>query len=138
MASIFDQLDDGNEREMAWLSPLDVADLPHDQRQIMLSFFRDAKRSAGTLTLTALQAHHSDIEDIEQILSELTKDNWLIKLGESSEISEPRYKVNLRRRLTRKSKSDIWTSITDRLSDDDDTSSSSESPSSSLPSLSDW
>lgn len=140
MAGIFDRLDsqaDDDKDDTTGLSPLDVADLPDDQRQVMLTFFRHGKHSGGVLTLASLQQRHAGIKHLDRILRVLTENNWLIRLGEAP---DERYKVNFRRRRAGKSKSEIWSSITDRLAEDGDSESSATNskPNASLPSLSDW
>jgi hypothetical protein len=123
--------------EHSGLTPLDIADLPDEQRQVMVSFLRDAKETAGILTFDALQDKHKDLDDLSDVLADLTKSNWLIRLGEEPHV---RYKVNFRRRRASRLANDLWAT----LSEDDN--ADSEPPSDdaqandrpSLPSLSDW
>ena len=109
------------------------------QRQVMFSFLRDAKKTAGTLTHDALQEKHQDLDDLVSVLADLTKNGWLIRLGEASHV---RYKINFRRRRASKLKSNMWASLTDRLIEESnsehDQSRDQSDDQPTLPSLSDW
>ena len=123
------------------LTPLDIVDLPDEQRQVMFSFLRDAKETFGVLTLDALQDKHNDLDDLSGILDDLTKLDWLTQLGEEPNV---RYKANLGRRRASRLSDNLWASLSDRLAEDSgadsltSTDDSQKNDNSSLPSLSDW
>jgi hypothetical protein len=47
---LMDQLGDDDNGQPAGLTPLDIADLPEQQRQVMFALLRDSRASAGWAT----------------------------------------------------------------------------------------
>jgi hypothetical protein len=111
-----DQLGDEDDKPTG-LTPLDIAGLPDDQRKVMFGLLRDPVAAADGLTLEALEAKYGDLEDLSGVLDDLTRQSWLIALGEP-----PRYKVNLRRKRGSKYASNLWSSLSDRLTGDEEAS----------------
>lgn len=95
----------------AGISPLDIADLPEVQRRVMFALLRDTSASTIGLSLEEMQAKVPDIDDLGSVLAELSKNEWLIQMGEPPNV---RYKVNIRRKRGSKQKS-LWGSLADRL-----------------------
>ncbi|HVO44609.1 MAG TPA: hypothetical protein VMT34_18410 [Aggregatilineales bacterium] len=99
------------------LTPLDIADLPTQQRQVMFVLLRDPQASTEGITLEALQERMEDIDALADILADLTKNGWLVPYGEPPGI---RYKVNLRRKRGGGLEGNLWASLSDHLADDID------------------
>ncbi|MBN1562860.1 MAG: hypothetical protein JXA10_03415, partial [Anaerolineae bacterium] len=83
MSDVHDRAFGQDDDNRSGLTPLDIADLPDEQRQVMVSFMRDAKETAGILTLDDLQDRHTDLVDLPGVLAVLTELNWLTPLGEA-------------------------------------------------------
>ena len=128
-----DQLGDDENGQPAGLTPLDIADLPEQQRQVMFALLRDSRASAGGVTLDMLQEKLSEIEDLDSVLNDLTQNNWLIRQGEAATV---RYKVNLRRKRGSSLGGNIWSSLSSRLADED--KSQDRDQGKNKPALSDW
>jgi hypothetical protein len=110
------QLDDDDDKS-AGLTPLDIAGLPEDQRRVMFALLRDADASSDGITEDALQDKLSDLEGLPDVLAELIKQSWLIELGEPPNV---RYKVNLRHKRGSKFATNLWASLSDRLTEDEE------------------
>jgi hypothetical protein len=133
---LMDHLDDDDNDQPAGLTPLDIADLPERQRQVMFALLRDSRASASGVTLDALREKFSNVEDLDGILADLTQNNWLIRQGEAATI---RYKVNLRRKRGSTLGGSIWSSLSRRLADEDKSSDrDQEKNKPDMPALSDW
>ena len=120
MPGLYDRLQSqlGDEDDKpAGLTPLDIAGLPEGQRRVMFALLRDADASSEGITQDVLQAKLGDLEELSGILADLTKQSWLIALGEPPDI---RYKVNLRRKRGSKIASNLWASLSDRLTEDEE------------------
>lgn len=130
---LMDQLGDEDNEQPAGLTPLDIAELPEPQRQVMFSLLRDIRASAGEVTPEILRAKLGEIEGLDAVLDELTKNSWLIRLGEAPNI---RYKVNFRRKRGSKLGGSLWANLSDRLADEGQQESKNDKP--DLPALSDW
>ncbi len=130
---LMDQLGDDDDGQPAGLTPLDIADLPEQQRQVMFALLRDSRASAGGVTLDMLQEKLSEIEDLDSVLNDLTQNNWLIRQGEAATV---RYKVNLRRKRGSSLGGNIWSSLSSRLADED--KSQDRDQGKNKPALSDW
>jgi hypothetical protein len=123
MAGLYDRLidqigDDDDDDKPTGLTPFDLVDLPDTERQIMLFLLREQSASIHGLSYEIMEQNLKNIENLPTAVAELTKQSWLIKLGEPPNI---RYKVNLRRKPGTKHRSSIWTAITDHLMDEGDT-----------------
>ena len=133
---LMDHLDDDDNDQPAGLTPLDIANLPESQRQLMFALLRDSRASATGVTLDALHEKFSDTEDLDAILDDLTQNNWLIRQGEAATI---RYKVNLRRKRGSTLGGGIWSTLSSRLADEDKSSDhDQEKNKPDMPALSDW
>jgi hypothetical protein len=131
-----DQLGDDDSDQPAGLTPLDIADLPEPQRQVMFALLRDSRASASGVTLDVLYEKFSEFEDLDSTLDELTKNNWLIRQGEAATI---RYKVNLRRKRGSTLGGNIWSSLSSRLADEEKGSDRDQGKNKpDMPALSDW
>lgn len=136
---LLDQIGGDDDDQPAGLTPLDISDLPEDQRQIMFWMLRHPKASAGGVTPDTIREHFDDVENLNDLLDDLTRNNWLIRMGEAP---AEHYKVNLRRKRPSKLSANMWASLSDKLDDDDDDGpdedSSTRYSKPGLPSLSDW
>ena len=91
------------------ITPLDIAGLPAEQKQIMFWMLRDKIASSIGVSFDVLQNQFSDIdsETLDEILEALTDDQWLVMDGKPP---NELYKLNLRRKKGRLS-SDIWSAL---------------------------
>ncbi len=62
-----DQLGNDDDDQPGGLTPLDIADLPDEQRQVMFALLRDARASAGGIALAALQEKLSEIDGLDSV-----------------------------------------------------------------------
>ena len=99
------------------VTPLEIADLPEAQRQLMFGLLRDPQASTEGLTLAILQARSDNPEALPGILAELSKNGWLVQYGEPPSV---RYKVNLRRKRGTSLTGGLWAYVTDRLDQEND------------------
>jgi hypothetical protein len=127
-----DQLGNDDENQPTGLTPLDIADLPDAQRQVMFALLRDNRSSANGLSADLLREKLPGAEGLAAVLDELTLNSWLIRLGEAPNV---RYKVNLRRKRGSSLGGGLWSSLS-RLLAEEDSSQDTDSP--DRPSLSDW
>jgi hypothetical protein len=131
-----DQLGDEDNDQPAGLTPLDIAELPEGQRQVMFSLLRDTRASASGMSMESLRDKLGEVEGLDGILHELTQSNWLIRLGEAPNV---RYKVNIRRRRGSTLGGSIWASLSNRLADEDRNQDQDQGRSKpDLPALTDW
>jgi hypothetical protein len=131
-----DQLDDDDNGQPAGLTPLDIAELPDQQRQVMFALLRDSRAAAGGVTREALYERFGDFDDLDGVLNELTQNSWLIRQGEAATI---RYKVNLRRKRGSTLGGGIWSTLSSRLTDEDKSSDRDKGKGKpDLPAVSDW
>lgn len=130
------QLGDDDDKPTG-LTPLDLMNLPEDQRRVMFVFLRDTQAASKGITQEALQAKLEDMETLADTLDELIRNTWLIASGEPA-----RYKLNMaRKRGGSKSGGNLWSALGDRLSgsgENADESDNSEPPHMTPPSMSDW
>jgi hypothetical protein len=134
---LMDQLDDDDNEQPAGLTPLDIAELPEGQRQVMFALLRDTRAATNGVTVEALQEKLGPVEGLDGVLNDLTRNSWLIRLGESPNV---RYKVNLRRKRGSTLGGSIWASLSSRLADEDKGQEQDQSKHNKpdLPALSDW
>jgi hypothetical protein len=133
---LIDQLDDEDNGQPAGLTPLDIAELPDQQRQVMFALLRDSRASSGGVTREALYERFGDFDDLDGVLNELTQNNWLIRQGEAAIV---RYKVNLRRKRGSTLGGGIWSTLSSRLTDEDKSSDRDQGKDKpDLPAVSDW
>lgn len=116
MPGLFDainaRLDDD---EPGGITPLDLADLPPEQKAIMLTLLRDQAGSAQGVTGDALRAKvAARVGDFEAVLSELNRLGWLIVSGEAPNLW---YRVNFRaKRSSHGGALTLWSVLSDRIS----------------------
>jgi hypothetical protein len=146
MSGLYDrlraQIGGDDDDKLSGLTPLDIADLPTQQRQVMFILLRDPQASTEGITLEALQERIEDADALADILADLTKNGWLVQYGEPPGI---RYKVNLRRKRGGGLEGNLWASLSDHLADDIDESVEGKSEDrdedqqqSDFPAMSDW
>ena len=114
MPGIFDNLsarlqDEGS----SGLSPVDLAELPDAQKQIMLAMLRDpASAFEGVPRDSLIEKLQGKIDQIDETLTQLVRLHWLIVLGESPRL---RYRLNFRAKRGSTSSLNLWNILTDRL-----------------------
>ena len=108
------------------ISPLDLAALPPRWRKIMRMMLREIEMSYNQLreaTAKLPEADRLNDEELKDALDNLTKQSWLIKVGQGEVVS---YKVNLKRKSGSTLASGIWDALEKRKSDDDKDKGTSE------------
>src|SRR5687768_7037809 len=117
MPGLFDRLKaELGDDEPAGVTPLEIANLPNDQRRIMLWLLRDRTASSEGVPATVVQARLEGAPDnCADILGDLAKGGWVIVMGEAPHV---RYKVNLRRKRGSTMGFGLWSIISDRISTD--------------------
>ena len=95
------------------VTPLDIADLPRLEQQIMFFMLRNQQAAIEGVTLEMLHIKFPDQPEakIVETLAELFKNGWVIPLGESS---NAHYKINLRRKRGA-SFNGVWSKLLDKL-----------------------
>jgi hypothetical protein len=94
------------------ITPLDIVDLPRLQQRVMLTLLRDQTSSTKGITREALASKVDFPDELPDVLAELTKNGWLILLGDPP----THYKINLRRKRGSSLGFGVWSSLTDKLS----------------------
>lgn len=120
MPGLFDRLKNelGGDEEPAGISPLDITNLPEDQRRILLWLLRDRTASTEGVPASVLQSQmENPPDDCADVLKGLARSGWVISLGEPPNV---RYKINLRRKRGTTIGFGLWTLISDRLQDSPD------------------
>jgi|SRR5215210_7430280 hypothetical protein len=117
MPGLFDRLKaELGDDEPAGVTPLEIADLPDNQRRILLWLLRDRTAASEGVTAAVVQARLDEApENCDSILRELAKGGWVIVMGEAPQV---RYKVNLRRKRGSNMGFGLWSIISDRVSTD--------------------
>ncbi len=120
MSGLYDRLNDqlgkDDDNQPAGLTPLDIADLPDGQRQVMFALLRDSRSSGDGVSADVLREKLPQVEGLAAVLDELTRNSWLIRLGEAPNV---RYKVNLRRKRGSSLGGGIWSSLSNRLAEEE-------------------
>jgi len=129
---LMDQLGKEDDNQPAGLTPLDIADLPDGQRQVMFALLRDSRSAGDGVSADALREKLPQVEGLAAVLDELTRNSWLIRLGEAPNV---RYKVNLRRKRGSSLGGGLWSSLSNRLAEED---KGQDAGTPDLPSVSDW
>lgn len=114
MSGLYDRLKSqiGSE-EPGGITPLDITDLPQDQKQLMLSLLRDQGGTTDGVTRDSLDSKWSGtLGNLDATLIELTRNGWLIVLGEAP---NQRYRVNLRAKRGSKGGFGLWSVLADHL-----------------------
>jgi len=116
MPGVFDHLSARFQDDDAGLSPLDLADLPGDQKLIMLALLRDSASAFDGVPDDALRAKvDGKVEQFDPTIELLTRQGWLIALGEPAHL---RYRLNFRAKRGSHSSINLWTILSDRLPSD--------------------
>ena len=117
MPGVFDHLSaQFPEEDEAGLSPLDLADLPGDQKMIMLTLLRDAASAFDGMSTENLRAKvDGKVEQFDATVDLLLRQGWLIGMGEAPHL---RYRLNFRAKRGSHSSFNLWTILTDRLPGD--------------------
>jgi hypothetical protein len=113
--SLYDRLTnklDDDDEQPAGLSPLDIADLPGDQRKVMFALLRDTKAATQGIDSEELATNLENPENLQDTVAELVKSGWLIEMGEAPNF---RYKVNIRRKRSSTIGLGIWSSLSERI-----------------------
>jgi hypothetical protein len=116
MPGLYDQLNAqlGGE-EPGGITPLDITDLPPDQKHLMLSLLREQGGEVDGITRDSLHRKFSDkLDDLDGTLAELARNGWLIVMGEAP---NQRYRVNLRAKRGSQSGFGLWTVLGDKVQD---------------------
>jgi hypothetical protein len=129
MSDLFDRLQ--NEMDIrakeGGITPLDLAELPTPLRRIMRKMLRAVKLDKNEIAkiYNDLPAEErKEVKNLDDALKILTKQGWLIALGEGSNM---RYKVNLRRKRGSELAADIFNKLDERLSQRQEQDSEKES-----------
>ena len=100
------------------ISPLDLASLPPRLRKIMRMMLREIEMTHAQLREATAELPEADrLTDAELVeaLDSLTKQSWLIKLGQDDVVT---YKVNLKRKGPSSLASGIWATLEDKMGSD--------------------
>ena len=113
---VFDRLNSKLEaREMeGGISALDLRDLPPGLRKVMRLMLREVEMTypaIGEAMEAMPEAERLNRSELDQALEQLSKQGWLIKLGEE----RITYKVNLRRKAGSTLAQGIWNALDKRI-----------------------
>lgn len=117
MSGLYDRLNAqlGSE-EPGGITPLDITDLPQEQKQLMLALLRDQGGAMDGVTRASLDNKWSEsLNDLDATLAELARNGWLIVLGEAP---NQRYRVNLRAKRGSKGGFGLWSILAERMRDE--------------------
>ncbi len=117
MSGIFDRLQKRMEIESqeSGISPLDLVDLPPLLRKIMRNMLREHELSYSEICEWAAElpeAERPTQADLDEALTLLSKQFWLIKRGEGERV---RYQANLRRKAGSKIAQGVWSALDAKL-----------------------
>lgn len=114
MPDVFDHLSAYmQDDDSTGLSPVDLADLPDEEKQIMLALLRDpASGFEGVPMDTLRDKLQGKVEGLDGLLAQLASQRWLIPLGDPPNV---RYRLNFRARRGSVSGFNLWSVLTDRL-----------------------
>lgn len=113
---IFDQLHDtiGGEDNEGGISPIELADLPAEQRRIMRHMLREVELPYEELVEWVAgwdEDQQITQEALDLALKALTQNSWLIQRGEDPIT----YEANLRRRAPSKLARSIWANLDKKI-----------------------
>jgi len=119
MPGVFDRLNKEieNKQQEGGITPLDLADLPIALRKIMRLMLREIQLNYNQLceTMDSMpEADRLSRQDLDNALSTLTDQFWLIRIGEGKKAI---YKVNLRKKAGSTLAAGIWSSLDSKLKD---------------------
>lgn len=119
MPGLFDRvqkrIQDIQAAETTGISPLHLRDLQPELRRIMRLLLREIEMTYSEIRETAQDwpdDQRLNDADLQHALDELTKQNWLIRMGEAEVVT---YKVNLRRRAASNLSQDLWGNLNNRV-----------------------
>ncbi len=117
MPDLFDHLSSRLQGDdVSGISPVDLADLPIEQRQMMLALLRDSTSTFDGVKLETLREKlQGKDEYFDETLALLVRNRWLIALGEAPNL---RYRLNFRAKRGSNSDFNLWMVLTDRLPKD--------------------
>ena len=117
MPNLFDHLSSRLQGDdVKGISPIDLADLPIEQRQMILTLLRDsASALEGVKRETLREKLEGKDDNFDETLALLVRNHWLIVLGEEPNV---RYRLNFRAKRGSSSDFNLWTVLTDRLPED--------------------
>jgi hypothetical protein len=98
-------------------SPIELASLPQVQRTIMRTLLRELEMTDPALRQAMAELpedRRPSDADIDEAIKELTRDGWVIKMGEGQVIT---YKTNLRRRAPSTLAKSIWSALDSKIED---------------------
>lgn len=119
MPGVFDRLqrEIENKQQEGGITALDLADLPPALRKIMRLMLRELQMNYLRLceAMDAMpESERLSRADLESALDTLTKQFWLIRLGEGSRAT---YKVNLKRKAGSALGGGVWSALDSKLKD---------------------
>lgn len=119
MSDLFDRLQ--NELDIRakedGITALDLTELPTPLRKIMRKMLRALELNKPQIAeiFSELPAEEQkEVKDLDEALNILTKQNWLIEMGQGDQVS---YKANLRRKRGSALAADIFNKLDERLSE---------------------
>lgn len=117
MPGIFDRLQSAlGDSEPEGITPLDIVNLPDEQRRILLWMLRDQEASTSGITADKLTSQLPNTPtNAADILNDLARGGWLISVGEPPHV---RFKVNLRRKRGGSEGFGLWSILANRISPD--------------------
>lgn len=117
MSGIYDRLNaEIDDEEPKGITPLDIADLPDGEKQIILLLLREHSGPDGAVEVETLRARLKEkVANFDAAFKSLMANGWLIEMGEAP---NQRYRVNLRARRGREAGIGIWSLLFERISKD--------------------
>ncbi|MBW4435615.1 MAG: hypothetical protein KME04_00665 [Pleurocapsa minor GSE-CHR-MK-17-07R] len=117
MPSLFDHINrELNDDDSKGITPLELAELPADQRQIMLAMLRDqAGQQDGVARAFLIDKWVGRVADVDGTLNQLVHMGLLIMMGETP---NERYRVNLRHKRGSNAGFGLWSVLSDRVPKD--------------------
>jgi len=113
---VFDKLhrEIGDNDDARGISPLDLADLPPMTRKLMRMLLREVEMRYDEIQ-EAVAAWPEEAQptqkELDEMLAELTRDQWLLKLGQEN----IRYEANLRRKPPSQLARSIWANLDSKI-----------------------
>lgn len=109
---MFRKVTDKLGQESSGLTPLDIVELPVQQKEIMLLMLRDHRAATEGISVEELRNRLKNTDQLENTLAELTQNSWLLLMGEAP---HHLYKVHLRAKRRSGSNRDMWSMLAERL-----------------------
>lgn len=112
MSGIFESAGSKSTPEDGGISTLDLAELPADQKKVMLALLRDQPQYPDGMPAAVLKAQIGDaVEDIDATLDTLQRENWVTITDEGEPL---RYRIAFRPRRAKKTGYSLWSILSDR------------------------